>query len=183
MPPAPRVRGPKVVRLGDKRVATQAEWDKIVDKVVADGRRKLDDTSIEHAASRVRFKLFPPETPRRKSGSGLPLDVNLSKATEALYRSEPIFQRYKTTCKRCNTLGNVHCFFLPKSEYTECVLCWASGKPLRSPRRARRDAVDKLVRLARDPAKAGKILKEYEDAEEEGPPKDRDLWFRRKKPQ
>lgn len=84
-------------------------------------------------------------------------------------------------------VGNKHCFFLPKSEYNCCVLCWADGilcaghGGIQSPREVRREAVAKLVSLAWDPAAAAQILKEFEAAEEGQDPTDHGLWFRRKK--
>jgi hypothetical protein len=109
-----------------------------------------------------------------------------------LASEERAFKRHEAgRCERCARIGNTNCFFLPKSGYTECLLCWADGKvcshgqPVRTPRQARRDAVNKLVRMAqyKDPGKAEQALKEFEAAEEERDPSDVGLWFRTKKPE
>ncbi|WOO84354.1 uncharacterized protein LOC62_06G007874 [Vanrija pseudolonga] len=190
----PRVRDSKAIPRHKKPVATQAEWNKIIDKVNFDAVRKLDGVSIEQAASRIRFKLRPPKvtTWLTVTPSAHPVDENFSKVTQTLYKSEREFRRYyDDACKYCSKIGNKYCFYLPKSPYTECIVCWADGEqcthgqPLRTPRQVRREAVDKLVAGVKDRGAALKALKEFEAAEEEEKkPKDVDRYqcFRTKKP-
>ncbi|WOO84352.1 uncharacterized protein LOC62_06G007872 [Vanrija pseudolonga] len=168
-------------------------WAEIINNLNFISGHPIDERSVEDAASRIRFDVAPPRPapvdgkPVNPYGRTCKVDENLSKATEILYNSAPAsFRKRHSPCIECKDVGNKHCFYLPKSEYTCCVMCWADGMicvladGMRPPREVRRKAVDKLVRLARDPAEAAKILAEFEEAEDEQPPKDYDVWFRRK---